>query len=228
MRMALTKVLAFMILAAAWTPLTAHPNLAEGFTRLPEGSVVAVMPLDVELYSQTAGGVLEPQAEWTSQGAGNLKAAALARPLPGQGRFQELPGDEDEQTAELVHLHQAVAHAISLHHLGAMKLPSKHGKLDWTLGEEAAHVRDQIPADYALFLFLRDSYATAGRKAAIAVFALLGGYMPGGAQVGYASLVDLRTGRVVWFNRMANATGDVRDPVAAHKTLDRLLAGFPG
>ena len=35
--------------------------------------------------------------------------------------------------------------------------------------------------------------------------ALLGVGLAGGSQTGYASLVDLRTGRVVWFNNLASA-----------------------
>jgi hypothetical protein len=32
----------------------------------------------------------------------------------------------------------------------------------------------------------------------------------GGVQSGFASLVDLRTGDIVWFNQLGRATGDLR------------------
>ena len=46
--------------------------------------------------------------------------------------------------------------------------------------------------------------------------ALLKG-LAGGSQTGYASLVDLRTGRVVWFNNLARGFGDLREPEPARK-----------
>jgi hypothetical protein len=79
-------------------------------------------------------------------------------------------------------------------------------------------------ADYALFLFVRDSYATAGRVAVIVVGALLGAGIPGGAQVGFASVVDLKTGDIVWFNRLLRPQGDLRTPDAAAETVKALVA----
>ena len=58
------------------------------------------------------------------------------------------------------------AGSILTHHYGVLKLPNKDGKFDWTLGEGVKALREDADADYALFVFLRDSYASAGRKAA--------------------------------------------------------------
>jgi hypothetical protein len=221
-------LLPFLMLLGSWTLLSAQSNLAEGFTKLPEGTVIALMPIDVELFSVTSGGVYEPQAEWTAKANKNLREAVLARALPGKGHFQELTGELDETLAELGHLHTAVAQSIRVHHFGTWKLPSKQGRLDWSLGEEAGAIRKRVEADYALYVFLRDSYASGGRVATMVLFAALGVGIPGGAQIGYASLVDTRTGKIVWFNRMVNLTGDVREPEAARQTLNRLLSNFPG
>ena len=57
--------------------------------------------------------------------------------------------------------------------------------------------------------------------------ALFGVGLAGGAQVGYASLVDLRDGRVVWFNDLRRPRGDLREAGAAAETLEALLMGFP-
>lgn len=207
--------------------LAAQSHLAEGFTQLPAGATVAVMPLDVELFAVTAGGVLEPRAEWTAKAVANLKEALRLRGA-GQGRaFVPVPDGDGELLAELNHLHGAVARAIDLHHFGSWKLPSKAGKLDWSLGEEVAEIRKQAAADYALFVYLRDSYATGGRVATMVLYAALGVGVGGGAQVGYASLVDLKTGRVLWFNEMAKVTGDVRELEPAKTTLGHLLKAFP-
>jgi hypothetical protein len=46
-------------------------------------------------------------------------------------------------------------------------------------------------------------------------------------QVGYASLVDLNTGQILWFNRLVRGSGDLREADKATETLDALLANFP-
>jgi hypothetical protein len=74
-----------------------------------------------------------------------------------------------------------------------------------------------------MFIFVRDSYATAGRQAAIVVAALLGVGLQGGTQVGFASVVDLKTGDIVWFNRLLRAQGDMRTPEHAAETMRALV-----
>jgi hypothetical protein len=49
----------------------------------------------------------------------------------------------------------------------------------------------------------------------------------GGQQLGFASLVDLDTGDIVWFNRILRDFGDLRDAAAANTTARELLAGLP-
>ena len=71
-------------------------------------------------------------------------------------------------------LHAAVARAIDMHHFGQLALPTKEGKLDWSLAEAVAPVKKASGADYALFSWIRDSYASAERKAAMIGMALLG------------------------------------------------------
>jgi hypothetical protein len=57
----------------------------------------------------------------------------------------------------------------------------------------------------------------------------MGGYVDigGGQQVGVATLVDLRTGQVVWFNLMSNQSGDLRDAEGAAETVEDMLSGLP-
>jgi hypothetical protein len=121
-----------------------------------------------------------------------------------------------------------VAGAISMHHFGNLKLPTKNDRLDWSLGEAVAALKAKTGADYALFTYLRDTYASSERKMAMVGMALVGAFMPGGEQRGYASLVDLNTGRVVWFSGLNRMWGDLRNGGAATETVDALLKGFPG
>jgi len=144
-------------------------SLAEGFTRLPEGAVVLLMPPDIELFSVSAGGILEPQAEWTERAHANLRQAFLTRSSALKVNFMPLPGEVDEVVDSLNRLHGAVGQAIAMHHSGLFALPTKEGRLDWSLGDEAALMRARTGADYALFAFVRDSYASGERVAMMVV-----------------------------------------------------------
>jgi hypothetical protein len=45
----------------------------------------------------------------------------------------------------------------------------------------------------------------------------------GGVQAAFASLVDLKTGQVVWFNFLASQTGDIRTADGAETMVTALL-----
>jgi hypothetical protein len=49
----------------------------------------------------------------------------------------------------------------------------------------------------------------------------------GGSQVGFVSLVDLETGNIVWFNRLARRSGDLRTAESAREVAQTLLEGLP-
>jgi hypothetical protein len=208
-------------------PIEAQSTLAEGFSKLPQGAKLVMMPADVELFQLNAGGDIEPRADWTAAAATHVREGLRARKARLGAQIVDVPESADEQFVELNRLHGAVATAIVLHHFGMLKLPTKDGKLDWSLGPEVAAIRQGTGADFAFFTWIRDSYATGGRVAAIIVGALLGVGMPGGIQQAYSSLVDLRTGRIVWFNRILRPSGDLRESEKAQETLDALLEGFP-
>lgn len=106
-------------------------------------------------------------------------------------------------------------------------MPTKEGKLDWSFGDAMRPLQAKSGARYALFTFIRDSYTSAERVAVIVVMAVLGVGVGGGAQVGYASLVDLETGQVLWFNQLLRASGDMREPEKAAETVGALLSQFP-
>jgi hypothetical protein len=205
-------------------------NLAPGFTTLQKGARVVIMPVDIELFSISAGGVLEPKADWTEKALVNFKTALARRQATLGVTATDLSEPDADALAEINSLHAAVARAVALHHfgLGSMHLPTKEGKLDWSLGEAVRPIKERTGADYALFSWVRDSYASAERVATAIAFAALGvGIAPSGRQIGYASLVDLNTGRVLWFNRLVRTSGDLREPAKAGETINALLRDFP-
>jgi hypothetical protein len=90
--------------------------------------------------------------------------------------------------------------------------------------------------DYALFLHAEDAQASGGRIA-LGLLGLAGCFVGfcapnvgGQQQLDYASLVDLKTGEVVWFNVVTAGSeipgikfGDLRTPAGAAQMVDRLL-----
>ena len=83
-------------------------------------------------------------------------------------------------------------------------------------------------ADYALFTYIRDGYTGSGRVALrVAALLLFGRDIGGGRQIGVTTLVDLRTGQVVWFNFLSTQTGDLRNEQGATATAQHMLRESP-
>jgi hypothetical protein len=225
-RLRVTLVLALALLLPA-VAVAQSKNLAPGFNLLPKGSKVVIMPTDIELFSISGGGVLEPKADWT-EAASRFFSEAMVRKKQSLGLDSvQLTEKDADELADVNALHGAVARAIGMHHFGMFSLPTKDGKLDWSLGESVQAIRKATGADYAVFSWVRDSYASAERKAAMIALAIMGVGIGGGMQVGYASLVDLKTGQVLWFNQLVRGSGDLREADKAAETLDSLLDKFP-
>ena len=236
-----------LLVAAAALPLSAcvqTKQYADLDFRPPEGNYkLLVMRPDVTVGSVTTGGMVEPRADWTESARANLIAALKAQQAARGGNVQilerrdSLPGIPPETIAELERLHYAVGQSIALHRYNGRYLPTKRGKgLDWTLGADAVALGQRTGMDYALFLYAEDSFASTGRVA-LQVLGIAGCFVGfcqptigGGGQFAYASLVDLKTGEVVWFNVLQTngqvagiKMGDIRTPAGAAQMVERLL-----
>lgn len=193
---------------------------------------IVVYRPDVHVGTLTTGGVDEPNADWTGTARGLIADALRANDKVSGAmiRFADDPqGDDAAYLAEYRALFTAVAQSIQVHKLfpGA-RLPTKKDVFDWTLGDGVQRIGKFSGADYALFLFTHDAYGSAGRKTAQIFGAMLGVAIIPGVHVGYAGLVDLKTGDVVWFNADPAMGGDVRTPEGANKRTLQLLEGLPG
>jgi hypothetical protein len=210
----------------------------------PQGNYkLLVMRPDVTVGSVTTGGMVEPRADWTETARAKLLAAIRAQQAERGGNVlimekrNSLPGVDPEAVAELERLHYAVGSSIALHKYSGHYLPTKRRKgLDWTLGEDAVALGRRTGFDYALFLYAEDSFASTGRVG-LQVLGIAGCFVGfcapnigGAGQFAYASLVDLRTGEVVWFNVVQASSqiagikmGDIRTDAGAAQLVDRLL-----
>lgn len=220
---------AFVALAACETN---YKTRVAALDRTDGTATIVLMPVDVELSEVTAFAGSVPKAEWTDTArrhlADALKVENAARGLAlREFEMDRVAAPDADKIDQLSKLHGAVGTTILLQESGELQLPARQDRFDWTLGPEARTLKAATGADYALFIFLRDSYASAGRIALQVMSALAGVGLEGGRQVGFASLVDLDDGNIVWFNRVLRGTGDLRNAEAARETARTLLAGLP-
>lgn len=196
------------------------------------GAKVLIMQPDVEVSELTVGGLLEPNAAWTAAAEINIDRG-LERVLADLGanwvhinRNGKLI--RSRKVSQLVKLHRIVGTSIRLYEYGRLPpLPSKKGRFEWTLGRDAAVLGQAYKADYALFVHFRDSFSSDARIALNVVTSILFQQAHGGQQSGFASLVDLRSGRIVWFNEFRRGSGDLREAEAAVDASRVLLAALP-
>jgi hypothetical protein len=202
--------------------------------RPPSGDYrLIVMQPEISVSLLTAGGALERREDWTNQARANVIQALSAQQASHGGNVtvaatREQAGGDPEAVADLIRLHEAVGRAVMVHKYLNVALPTKKDRFDWTLGQPAVDYGAAAHFDYALFLYAEDSFSSGGRVAM-----QLAGFLscavgvciaaPGGQQVAFASLVDLKTGNVVWFNVLVSEVGDIRTPEGAASMVHRLL-----
>jgi hypothetical protein len=188
----------------------------------PQKRVLLIAP-DVELAEVTAGGLREPRADWSDHAAHAIEAS-IGQALAQRGiEVSTLETLNDPHDVQLAKLHSVVGMEILFHHMGLSKLPTKTSPLDWTLGPGTNDLRGRHGADYGMFVFVRDSYSSGTRKAMMML-----GMANGGMQGAFVSLVDLRTGNIVWFNQLfTEGGGDLRDGSGAPAFTADLLKGAP-
>lgn len=202
------------------------------------GKTILVFRPTVSVGAQSTGGMFEPNADWTDKARRNIDVA-LADRQGGLGNkvvtAPESYGEQAHRVEEYSALFAAVSQAVIQYQffagnrLPTKKRDNKAGVFDWSLGEGVRDLPGAKDADYALFIYNKDAYGSTGRKM-LQMVALLG---PGigiksGEHAGYAGLVDLRTGDLLWLNADAAMGGDVREAEGAQKRVGQLLEEFPG
>lgn len=202
-----------------------------------------VLRPDVTVGSLTTGGMVEPRADWTDQARTSIVEALKAQQAARGGNLtiiehrNALPGVSEQELADVERLNFVVDQSIVEHKYLGDYLPTKRDRgLDWTLGTDAVKLGQKTGYDYALFLHAEDEVASGGRVA-LGMIGLAGCFIGfcapnvgGQQQLDYASLVDLKTGEVVWFNVVSAGSeipglkfGDLRTLSGAQQMVERLL-----
>jgi hypothetical protein len=188
---------------------------------------VAVIQPDLHLGELTAGGFVEPRADWTKAAQTGVAEQLKAYFAKRNTAVVLVDNLTDPHEVQLAKLHGPVGRAVMIHALGGVKLPNKTQAMDWTLGPGAAVLRDHYGADYALFIYVNDTYTSAGRAILMLGAAAFGVGIQGGQQIGFVSLVDLRTGNITWFNVRTDGGGDLRDAAGCKRFVEGILADLP-
>ena len=206
----------------------------EGFV-LPEKSakILLIRPT-IKVGAQSTGGMFEPNADWTAQAKDNLGVALAAAQSKLGNEIVVAPesvGAAAETMADYRALFSVLANSvITYQFFPGNRLPTKKrkGAFDWTMGPGVAKIAENSGADYALFIYTNDQYGSTGRKMLQLFAAMAYVSVKSGEHNGFAGLVDLHTGELVWLNADLAMGGDVRTPDGATKRAEQLLKGFPG
>lgn len=225
------------MLAGTAVPAVAQEKSAvkTGFALPPGSARILLLRPKISVGAQSTGGMFEPNADWTDQARGNIATALAA----AQGRLgnrivtvEEPVGAPAAKLAAYRSLFATVADAvITYQFFPGNRLPTKKRKgagFDWSLGEGVRGIAGADQADYILFLNTEDAFGSTGRKVAQIFAAGLGVGITSGVHLGYAGLVDARTGDLVWLNADRQMGGDVREVDGAAKRVAQLLEDFPG
>jgi hypothetical protein len=231
------RIVLVATLAALMAACTTTRQVRDIGFHAPQGNYkLIVLEPDITVGQLTAGGVVETREDWTKQARTNVVQALTAQQAIHGGDVkvaadrQEV-GFDPGKLSDLMWLHKAVGNSILIHKYLNASLPTKKDRFDWTLGNEAVQFGAATHYDYALFLHAEDSFESGGRMA-LQVAGMLSCVIgvcilpSGGQQAAFASLVDLKTGQVVWFNFLASTVGDIRTPEGAQKMVTTLLSGM--
>ncbi|HTI66619.1 MAG TPA: hypothetical protein VL460_03615 [Caulobacteraceae bacterium] len=205
-----------------------------GFNLAPGTARIVLMRPTIKVGAQSTGGMFEPNADWTAQGRENLgRAIAEAQGKLGNVVVAyEEPAGGAAGAAEYQALFTTVANSVMTYQFfSGNRLPTKKrkGQFEWGLGPGIGKVSGLQGADYALFVSTEDQFGSTGRKVLqVAAILAVGVAIKSGLHTGYAGLVDLKTGELVWLNADAQMGGDVRTPEGAARRAEQLFKGFPG
>lgn len=224
----LLAIVAACLLAAACT--TTNTKIMANPVKPAPGARILLVEPDVQLAVLTAAGLQEARADWSEQGKA-LMTGEIERQMKARAHSYQMldpTSAMDGRAGQLLRLNEAVVRSIQMFNYGYVSLPTKKGAFDWTLGEGAQVLGETYQADYALFLIGRGNYASGARVATAVGLAVLGVGVPIGGQQCMASLVDLKTGRVVWANvAITGPNDDMRKPEGAARLVEAVLKDAP-
>ena len=197
---------------------------------------VVLLPVDVDVYEMSAGGVKEEVPEWSRAAATNVRTALLmtaggdACCMTRRFDTAALTGDERALVEEhLALFNTVVANSLTADLPGNSAWKFKNEHFDATLGDGLAFLKTKYGMDAGLVIVGEDVVSTAGRKTTAVIGAIFGVAVPLGHTVLIGGLVDFSSGDLLWMDHaVSNGTADLRDPGSCRELARVLMKDYPG
>lgn len=182
------------------------PNLEQKL----ENKKIILIASDIEVAKITGASVRDTSANGTILAEQNVQHAIEEFFSHAAFNYMAQVAFTNQKLVRLVALQRIVEKSILSN--SQSPLPSKNN-FNWSLGSDSALLKNVVNADYGLFVFIRAGFKVNDKVA---------------YQTALISLVELNTGKTVWFNAQTNLPGDLRDPGKSLDTLSTLFHRFPG
>lgn len=236
-------ILCIFVSGCATTTFRADPQLGERIKTVKE---IAVMPMDIEVYKVTAGGVKELVDEYILEAKNNIKAA-IDDELSITNNYRLVYLSDIKEITDIkqkllfkdaLALYSALDTSIIAHTYppnmeyiislsGIFK--DKLNNFDYTFGSNLREISSYVSSDALLFIRGGD-YLSSGGRVALMVWAAVMGFTPMRAGPPHLSLalVDPKTGDMLWYNFLCPQTGyNFRNSESVRNFVKILLNGFP-
>jgi len=198
---------------------------------------VVLLPVDIDVYEMSAGGVREEVPEWSSAAESNIRSALLVSKDDSGKCCVTRHVDSSSLTSDekaIVEEHLALFNTVAANVLWTSAPVNnawhfKTGHFDYTLGDGLSFLKTKYDIDAGLIIVGEDVVSSAGRKTTAFVGAMFGVAVPLGHSILMGGLVDFSTGDVLWMNHEVSAGGtDLRDPESCLDLARSLTKDYPG
>lgn len=236
-------ILCIFVSGCATATFRANPQLGQRIKTVKE---IAVMPMDVEVYKVTAGGVKELVDEYTLEAKNNIKAV-IDDELTISNNYKLVYLSDIKEITDIkqkllfkdaLALYSALDTSIIAHTYppnmeyiiplsGIFK--DKLNNFDYTFGLNLSEISSYVSSDALLFTRGGD-YLSSGGRVALMVWAAVMGFTPTRAGPPHLSLalVDPKTGDILWYNFLCPQKGyNFRNSESVRNFIKILLNGFP-
>lgn len=205
----------------------------------PSNPGILVLPAEFTVFQQSTA-TMEPVPEWTEDAKRNLTDSAR-RVLGTDGRFQvielpQLPADQAAALREHIELFKIIGSQIEgVVKPGGSAWQDTRANADYRIGPGLAFLKQRTGARYAFVMAGAEIRHTGGNIfMQILLAGLTGVYSVGAGTYMYGGVIDLNTGRLVWFGSevgpqaMGISSGpDARKAGGADAAVGRMLRGYP-
>jgi hypothetical protein len=205
-------------------------------TGAPSGRKLLLYAPEVHMYEISAGGVPEKVYVWGDAARDAvLDSVRVELGRIGALELADVP-ELDSGERVLLERHAAMFRRVG-DQIAAVKeindplWKAREKELEFTVGSGLSGLAERTGAETILFVDGIDYVSSPGRRAVAALTMLvfvLPVILPGSSYL-QAGLVDLRSGRVLWFGRDYSLTlGDLREGERASRLVRSIFASFPG